>query len=133
MLQVYMKMTKNFMEAHLAKNTDDKTKALIDAEAANTKTLFELDVDDPDAKADYKAALNKQKEYIKAEQQKMRDEARKADEERVEEGGETDSLNISTVSMEEKRQRLGAAEASSDDEDDSHRNSEHYAEYFAQV
>ena len=62
-----MKMTKNFMEAHLAKNTDDKKKA----------------------------------------------------------------LNISTVSMEEKRQRLGAAEASSDDEDDSNRNSEHYAEYFA--
>ena len=67
MLQVHMKMTKNFMEAHLAKNTDDKKKA----------------------------------------------------------------LNISTVSMEEKRQRLGAAEASSDDEDDSNRNSEHYAEYFA--
>ena len=128
MLQGHMKMTKNFIEAHLAKNTDDKIKALIDAEVANTKTLFELDVDHPDAKADYKAALNKQKEYIKAEQQKMRDLARKADEDRVEEGGETDSLNISAVSMEEKRQRLDAAEASSDDED---RNSEDYLEYFA--
>ena len=45
MLQGHMKMTKNFMEAHMAKNADDKTKALIDAEVANTKTLFELDVD----------------------------------------------------------------------------------------
>ena len=131
MLQGHMKMTKNFMEAHMAKNADDKTKALIDAEVANTKTLFELDVDDSDAKADYKAALNKQKEYIKAEQKKMRDDAREAEEERVEEGEELNPLNMSAISINNKRQRLGAAEASLDDEDDSNRNGEHCAEYLA--
>ena len=63
----------------------------------------------------------------------MRDEARKAEEERVEEGENTDPLNMSAISIENKRQRLGAAEASSDDEDDSNRNSEHYAEYLAEI